>query len=45
MAILSKIYAHIPSLIPRPPIFVLRFVFSIIHGSEERRKKEAALAH
>ena len=26
MAILSKIYAHIPSLIPRPPSFVLRQV-------------------
>ena len=28
------------SLVPRPPpFFVLRFSFSIIHGSEERKKR------
>ena len=36
----------IPSLVPRPPpFFVLRFAFSIIHGSGRARKMGKAWSH
>jgi len=40
-------YIHIwPSLVPRPPpFFVLRFAFSIIHGSGRARKTGKAWFH
>ena len=35
-----------PSLVPRPPtFFVLRFAFSIIHGSGRARKTGEAWSH
>ena len=37
----NKLGRFVHSLVPRPPpFFVLRFAFSIIHGSRKRKKWE-----